>query len=159
MVQYPPSQNVNNGGLPGHGGTPGEPRRLLVIDDDASICAIIAKLGEKAGLVATIAASVEDATQALRAHRFDCITLDLTIGKNSGIELLRVLGEMACKTPVIVISGSMPSMRDLAAAVGNMMHLNILPPVPKPIDFTLLRTTLAGVVDKLEPLRRITPAA
>jgi DNA-binding NtrC family response regulator len=159
MAQYQPSQYAGDVGLPRPDGTAETPHRLLVIDDDASTCAIIGKLGERAGFAVMQAASVEDATWLLRAHRFEGITLDLTIGKNSGIELLRVLADMACTTPIIVISGSMPSMRDLAAAVGNMMNLNIQQPVPKPIDFAKLRTALVGIKEKSETRRNTAPAA
>jgi two-component system chemotaxis response regulator CheY len=158
MAEYQPSQDVSND-APHLAGASQSPDRLLVIDDDTSICTVIQKLGEKVGFAATRAVSVEEATQLLRAHRFDCITLDLSIGKNSGIELLKVLADMACTTPVIIISGSMRSMRDFAASIGNTMHLDLQPPLPKPIDFAKLRTTLAGIKDKIDAERRTKPAA
>jgi len=133
--------------------------RLLVIDDDVSICTLIAKLGEKAGFSPTTAVSLEEATRLLRAHRFDCITLDLNIGKNSGIQLLRVLADMACGTSIIIVSGSLPSMRDLAEAIGNMMRLQLEEPVPKPIDFAKLRAAFAGIKEKLVLQRNAKPAA
>jgi DNA-binding response OmpR family regulator len=154
------SSRDGNGGLPRLDTAAAQrPDRLLVIDDDASICTLIGKLGEKAGFAATRAVSLEEATRLLRAQRYDCVTLDLFIGKNSGIQVLKVLAEMACTTPIIVISGSMSSMRDLAAAIGNMLQLNLLQPFPKPIDFAKLRTTLAGVKEKLELQRHTEPAA
>ncbi len=159
MTEYRPSQSVGDDGPSRLGGASRAPDRLLVIDDDASICTVIEKLGEKAGFAATRAVSLEEATQLLRAHRFDCITLDLGIGRNSGVELLRVLADMACTTPIIIISGSMRSMRDFAAAIGNTMHLDLQEPLPKPIDFAKLSTALAGIKDKLDLQHRTKPAA
>ena len=84
-----------NGGMSSFAAASNALGRLLVIDDDTSICTLIEKLGEKVGFAATRAISVEEATQLLRTQRFDCITLDLSLGKDTGIELLKVLSEMA----------------------------------------------------------------
>src|SRR5271156_1583301 len=117
MAEYQPLQRLSDGALSPSGGV--QQARLLVIDDDASICTVIEKLGEKAGFAAHRAVSFEEAKQLLRAQRFDCITLDLSIGENTGIELLGVLAEMGCTTPIIIISGSMRSMRDFAVSIGS----------------------------------------
>jgi DNA-binding NtrC family response regulator len=159
MDESQPSQYVTDSGAPQLGATAQPQDRLLVIDDDISICTVIEKLGEKVGFAATRAVSLEEATQLLRAHRFDCITLDLSIGKNSGIELLKVLAGMACTTPIIIISGSMRSMRDFAASIGSTMHLDLQPPFPKPIDFAKLKGALAGIKEKLDLQRKTKPAA
>jgi DNA-binding response OmpR family regulator len=131
--------------------------RLLVIDDDPSISILIEKLGEKTGFIATRAASLEDAREAVRAHHFDCITLDLGIGKNSGVEVLNILADMACTTPIIIISGSMRSMRDFAVDIGKTMQLD-LEQLPKPIDFAVLRVKLSNIKAKLD-LERQTEAS
>ena len=133
--------------------------RLLVIDDDASICTVIEKLGEKAGFSAQRAVTVEEAKQLLRAERFDCITLDLSIGKDTGIEVLSMLSEIGATTPVIIISGSMRSMRDFAVSIGDKMHLAVQEPFAKPIDFSRLRETLAGVRKKMDAQQHVAPAA
>jgi DNA-binding NtrC family response regulator len=131
---------------------------LLVIDDDASICMVIEKLGEKAGFAAKSAGSLEEATHLLRTQQFDCITLDLSIGKNTGIELLGVLAEMACTTPIIIISGSMRSMRDFAITIGNNMNLAIQQSFSKPINFAKLKETFADVRKRMN-VPQIMPAA
>lgn len=156
MIEH---QDFRHAGNAPADGAPQVPGSLLVIDDDASVCALIGKLGEKAGFAVTHAVSADEATRLLRARRYDCITLDLNIGKNSGIEVLRVLADMACTTPIVIVSGSLPSMRDLAEAIGNMMRLNLVPPVPKPIDFARLRTTLAGIKQQLPVHPSAKPAA
>lgn len=135
------------------------PPGLLIIDDDASICTVIEKLAEKAGFTATRALSVEEATGLLRARRFDCITLDLSIGKNTGIELLGILSQMACVAPIIIISGSMRSMRDFAVSIGNNMNLVIAQSFSKPLDFAKLRETLIDLRKKIKVPQEIMPAA
>jgi two-component system, chemotaxis family, chemotaxis protein CheY len=133
--------------------------QLLVIDDDISICAVIEKLGEKAGFAAKRAVTLEQATQLLRTEHFDCMTLDLSIGKNTGVELLGVLAEMGCTTPIIIISGSMRSMRDFAVTIGNNMHLSIQQQFAKPIDFANLKNALVSIHQKIDAQRKITNAA
>jgi CheY-like chemotaxis protein len=157
MAERQPSQFESNGGSSPPGA--GHLARLLVIDDDASICAVIEKLGEKAGFAATRAVSVEEATESLRAERFDCITLDLTIGKNTGIELLEILSETARTTPIIIISGSMRSMRDFAVSIADKMNLAVQQPFAKPIDFARLKEALIGVRKKMDAAQQFTPAA
>lgn len=131
----------------------------MVVDDDPSICAVIEKLGEKAGFAATRAVSLEEATESLRAQRFDCITLDLTIGNNTGIALLEVLSETARTTPLIIISGSMRSMRDFAASIAEKMNLAVQQPFAKPIDFARLKEALIDVRKKMVATQQFTSAA
>ena len=135
------------------------PASLLVIDDDGSICAVIEKLGEKAGFTPRRAMSAEEATKLLRAQRFDCITLDLGIGKNSGIELLSVLAEMKSTTPIIIISGSMRSMRDFAVTIASNMHLAVPHQFAKPIDFAKLKEALVEVKETVNVQGELISAA
>jgi CheY-like chemotaxis protein len=132
--------------------------RLLVIDDDASICTVIERLGEKAGFAAEHAVTVEEATQLVREQRFDCITLDLSIGADTGVELLSTLAGMASTTPIIIISASMRSMRDFAVSIGNNLHLAVQEPFSKPIDFAKLKEALVGVKQKIDAELAAVPA-
>jgi DNA-binding NtrC family response regulator len=124
--------------------------RLLVIDDDRSMRGLIEQFGKKAGFITTTASSITDASQLLRDNEFDCITLDLSLGKETGIAVLRILAEIKCSAQIIIISGSLPSGRELAKAIGNMMKLNLLKTIAKPIDSATLRTALAGVKQQLD---------
>lgn len=127
--------------------------RLLIIDDDLSVTTLIAKFGERLGFSATSAATFDAARQLLVSCQFDCITLDLNIGKENGIGIMKVLSEIGSKTPIILISGSAPSDSELAVAVGNMMQLNLLPSLPKPVDFAKLKAALTGIRQELDRRR------
>ena len=119
--------------------------RLLVIDDDIVHRVVIGKVGDRAGFSITEAASFDEAAKFLRKERFDCITLDLSLGSNYGLEIIHLLADIGCKTPIIVISGAGPSVAKLAISVGRMRRLNICEPVSKPIDFALLKEILARI--------------
>ena len=156
MAEQELSQHVSGDGTSSLAGA--HQARLLVIDDDSSICMVIEKLGEKAGFNAQRAVTVEEATRLVRAEHFDCITLDLSIGKDTGIELLTVLSEMGCTTPIIIISGSMRSMRDFAVSICDKMHLAVQEPFAKPIDFSKLKEALIGVRKKLHAQQHVAAA-
>ncbi len=135
------------------------PCRLLVIDDDTSICAVIEKLGEKVGFATARAVSVDEAARQLRESHFDCITLDLGLGEDSGVEVLKVLADMRCQAPIIIISGSQRTMREFATMIGNNMHLTLQQHLAKPIDFAVLKKTLADIKRNLESQYSAQPAA
>ena len=81
----------------------------------------------------------------LRERSFDCITLDLSLGEQSGIEILHLLAQMKCRTPIIVISGTGDAACEATIKIGNFLHLNLRPPVPKPIHLAVLRAALAEI--------------
>jgi CheY-like chemotaxis protein len=148
MAEHQSSQSVDEGAAASRAAM--QQPRLLVIDDDVSICTVIEKLGEKAGFAARRAVSRDEAAELLRAQRFDCITLDLSIGKDTGIELLNILHGMECTTPIIIISGSMRSMRDFAVSIGSKLNLAVQEPFSKPINFARLREALMDVRKKID---------
>ena len=124
-------------------------RRVLIIEDEPSAGIIIAKLAEKTGFAATIAMSVAEAIRLLCMERYDCITLDLKLGKNSGVELVRTLADKAAGTPIIIVSGSPPWMRSTAESIGRVARLNIVESLTKPIDCAKLQITFMAVKEKL----------
>jgi len=87
-----------------HGG-PTVPR-LLVIDDDVIQRTIIAKIGAQAGYETAGAASFAEAERPLAKQCFDCATLDLSLGKESGVVLLDKMVATNNRVPVIIISGA-----------------------------------------------------
>jgi DNA-binding response OmpR family regulator len=119
--------------------------RLLVIDDEITHRTIIGTVARTAGFTISEATCFDEAEKILRKEGFDCITLDLSLGRNYGIEVIRLLADIGCKTPVIVISGAGHAVAELVTNVGRMLQLNICEPIPKPIDFALLKGILARI--------------
>jgi DNA-binding NtrC family response regulator len=119
--------------------------RLLVVDDDIVHRGIIGKVGDRAGFSITEAATFDEAAKLLQKEQFDCITLDLSLGRNYGLEVINLLADIDCKTPVIVISAAGHAVAKLAIAVGRMKQLKIYDPVPKPVDFAILKAILTRI--------------
>lgn len=119
--------------------------QLLAIDDADLHLSIVGRIAAQVNFETTTAASVSAAASLLRERTFDCITLDLSLGERSGIEILVLLAEMKCRTPVIVISGSGDDSCDASMKLGNLFDLNLYPPIPKPIHLAGLREMLKQI--------------
>ncbi len=88
------------------------PRRVLVVEDDATQRNGIAELLRSDGVEIVGAGSVADARALLDGGGFDCVVLDLGLPDGDGVELLEQLADApsAKKTPVVVYTA-----RDLPA--------------------------------------------
>lgn len=107
--------------------------RLLVIDTDNLHRMIVCRTADKAGFVPAGAANFAEAAKLTQTTIFDCITLDLSLGQQTG-ELLRHLREIDCEAPVIIVGN-----RDAAGCCETLrfarsLGLNVGEPVSKPVD-------------------------
>lgn len=117
---------------------------LLVIDDELAQRAIISRIGQQVGYEVVTVATFEDAAHMLQNNTYDCITLDLSLGGNSGTDLLRLIAETG-KTPVIVISGCEERVLNSAVRLANMLGIACVH-IQKPLDPTELRNSLSTKV-------------
>jgi DNA-binding NtrC family response regulator len=130
---------------------------LLAIDDADLHLSIVRKIAAQAGFKTTGANCVSEAARLLRERTFDCITLDLSLGEQSGVEILKLLAEMKCRTPIIVISGSEDAVLAETIRIGNFLGLNLCAPVPKPIHLAVLRTELTQIAHETQRQKLATP--
>jgi two-component system, chemotaxis family, chemotaxis protein CheY len=112
--------------------------RLLVIDDDKLHRMIICRAAAKAGYAPAGAATYEEAAKFTQEAAFDCITLDLSLGPHAGVEMLRHLWVLGCKTPIIVISGCDSATCAETVKLAKSLNLNIWETIPKPVDLAVL---------------------
>ncbi len=115
--------------------------KLLVIDDDPVHRMVISKVGDKAGYAITAVASAEDAAAILRQQKFDCISLDLSLGGISGATLLNDIAEFNRAAMLIVISGATAAQREDTLVHALKLRLNVVE-APKPVDLADLRGKL-----------------
>ena len=79
---------------------------VLVVDDEADICASIRDILGDEGYVVTVAADAEEARAARAQRKFDLVLLDIWMPDTDGITLLREWsenGDLNC--PVVIMSG------------------------------------------------------
>jgi DNA-binding NtrC family response regulator len=66
-------------------------RRILVVDDEKSLCDYLAILLRRDGHQADVTVSVDDAFSRLSRTRYDAVLSDLMIGQRSGMEIVQAL--------------------------------------------------------------------
>ena len=78
--------------------------RILVVDDDPSICGMLqAGLG-KAGYEVVVARDGEEASRIWREAKADLVIADIYMPHRSGLQLIMELKEQSPGTPIIAIS-------------------------------------------------------
>ncbi|RLB54393.1 MAG: sigma-54-dependent Fis family transcriptional regulator [Deltaproteobacteria bacterium] len=80
-------------------------RRILVVDDDASMRSLLVDDLKDAAWDVRAASSSEEAIGEVDAHVFDAVVTDLNMPGMNGIELCRRIGELEPGLPVIVVTG------------------------------------------------------
>jgi len=79
--------------------------RVLIVEDLEELCVALAKLTSRSGHHCDCATNVEEARKAVAEGRYDVAVVDATLGKDSGVELVRSLAKSYPKMRFIVISG------------------------------------------------------
>jgi DNA-binding response OmpR family regulator len=115
--------------------------RLLVIDTDNLHRMIICRTADKAGYIPAGAANFAEAAKLTQATTFDCIILDLSLGRQTG-ELLRHLREIDCEALVLIVGDRNTAGCRETLRFARSLGLNVGEPVPKPVDVGVLRYAL-----------------
>ena len=124
-------------------------RRVLITDDDAKLCSIIARSLERAGYTCAVVASGDQALWAVNANEPDALVLDVMIPHPSGIEVARHLRNDGFSGPIVVISArSTPDDRAAAQRAGADAFL------AKPFSLAQLVRTLDQLTAPREHDRR-----
>jgi DNA-binding NtrC family response regulator len=116
--------------------------RLLVIDDDNLHRMIICRVADKAGYLPAGAATYDEAAELAQNNKFDCITLDLSLGEHAGVELLRHLWVIGCKATIIIISGCDDATCGESQRLAESLKFKVWESIPKPVNLAVLRDSL-----------------
>ncbi len=79
--------------------------KILIIDDEAFICENVERILGDEGYQVCSAASGNEAREVVLAHDIDLALLDLNLGTESGLEVLKTLKEIDPELLVIIITG------------------------------------------------------
>jgi DNA-binding NtrC family response regulator len=113
------------------------PGRVLVVDDDQSLCELIARDLRRRGVEATWYTAAEDAFVGLMQGDFDVVLTDLSMPGWNGIELCERVVTNRPDVPVVVLT----AFGSMDAAVG-AIRAGAYDFVMKPIDLDLLALSL-----------------
>src|SRR5438034_8520785 len=110
----------DTGGDAGDGGAPSACAggRVLVVDDEASLRRIIARILTRAGHDPVEAPDGQSALLLIASQSFDVIISDIGLPGVSGIELLKKVRDYDADVPVILISG----LPDVGTALQAVEH-------------------------------------
>jgi DNA-binding response OmpR family regulator len=117
---------------------------VLVVDDDAPIRSLIAKVLERAGITVRLAKDGAEALQLFNDQRFDVIVLDLMMPTLSGYEVLDYLeSRLDAHTAVIVVTAAGDA--DVVRLQGRRVH-SIL---RKPFDIGVIADVVSAVAREM----------
>ena len=102
---------------------------LLLVDDDTTFCAVLARALEKRGFVVSTAHDVVSACALATANPPECAVVDLKMSGPSGLVLVQHLKELDAETRIVMLTG----YASIATAV-EAIKLGATPFLAKPAD-------------------------
>lgn len=119
-------------------------QRVLVVDDDDAIRALLSTVLRRRGLRVDVARNGVDALEQLGAHAYALVVLDLMMPRMSGYELLDHLSRASVMTRprVLVLTAGLDTSRMLTSAA-DAADL-VIGMVHKPFDIEMLVDAVMG---------------
>ena len=118
--------------------------RLLIVEDEAEIVALIELTARAAGLDTLAVGSVAEIGAAVAAFKPTALLVDLTIVGGVGVEVMRPLADAKSTAPMVIMSGSGAS--EHAEDDARRMGLNSIGRLDKPFR----RAELRAALDRLQ---------
>jgi DNA-binding response OmpR family regulator len=114
--------------------------RLLIIEDEAEIVALIQPAAEAVGFETSAVGAVAEIGDAVAAFGPSALVVDLSIVGGAGVEIMRALAQSHATMPMVIMSGSGASggAEDEARRLG----LNPVGRLDKPFRRAELRAAL-----------------
>src|SRR5262245_21796905 len=115
------------------------PMNVLIVEDEANLCAALAALATREGCTAHQAKNLEEARKQLAQRKLDAVLVDLTLPDGSGLDLLG--HPDAISTPeFIVVTGDGTAETAVQALKGGAIDY-----LTKLVDRSRLQSVLANV--------------
>jgi two-component system, cell cycle sensor histidine kinase and response regulator CckA len=125
----------------------GPSKTLLVVDDETLVREVETEILRLQGYTVLEAANAAEALRVAAATKtIDLLVTDFWMPDIDGLELARRFRAVHPKTPVLMVSGSLPLLQD---RVEDLDHLTLL---PKPFHFGELLHKVRTLLDAATPL-------
>lgn len=97
----------------------GEEARVLVIDDEPAIRGLVAKIVERAGLIADTARDGEEAIAMIDQQEYDVIVVDLMMPRVDGYAVIEHVRNLPPPRPALIVASAAdpPLLRKLDGSV------------------------------------------
>jgi DNA-binding response OmpR family regulator len=119
-----------------------EPRRLLVIDDEQSICDFVRRVAESEGYEVATASTHDQFKTAYDSFRPRAILFDLMMPQVDGVALLGQLAERQCAARLVIMSGYHPELLNSGRRLGSNYALDMRGTLRKPFGIAELKDAL-----------------
>ncbi len=120
-------------------------RRLLVVDDEASMVEFLALLFRDDGYKVDTAGSVEEARKALAGQGFDLVLCDILMPDGSGLDLLKEIKSSDPNAAVVMMTAYTSTRSAIEA-----MKLGAYDYISKPFDVDELRLVAQKALERVE---------
>ena len=117
--------------------------RVMIVDDDPGFGEFVRKVAQSCGYDALLTGDGATFQAEYGRTRPDLILLDLQMPGTDGIELLRMLADLDCTAPILVMSGFDAKVIDTARRLGAARGLQMGRVLTKPIRAAELRDALS----------------
>ena len=124
-------------------------RKILIVDDDPSICRFIARVCEDAGYEPLTATGYAGFERHVRNHDLFLVITDLQMPDCDGIECMRLMATAGVAAPVAILSGFDPRVMQTAGAFGRSVGLSIIGTLQKPVVVSAIRQLLEQAARQL----------
>jgi CheY-like chemotaxis protein len=125
---------------------PGEGKRLLVVDDEASICDFVRQVAEGMGFAVVTAVTHDQFQSSYAEFQPTAILLDLVMPDVDGIALLGILADANCQARILIMSGYHPELLKSGFRLGDGYRLDVKGTLRKPFGSAELRQALQQLV-------------
>jgi DNA-binding response OmpR family regulator len=115
----------------------------MVVDDDPGFREFVRKVAQGCGYQVQLIPDAGAVETEYAGGRPDLILLDLQMPGTDGVECLRVLADLGCTAPILVMSGFDAKVIDTVRRLGAARGLQMGPVLIKPIGLTELRGILS----------------
>jgi EAL domain-containing protein (putative c-di-GMP-specific phosphodiesterase class I) len=115
--------------------------RILIVDDEASLAKVFARMLSAAGFQTELASNGREAAALIEKIGFDVILSDVSMPEMDGLSLIRLIRARDVDVPVILMTGA-PSIESAARAVDLGAFRYLL----KPVDTDSLLSAVDGAV-------------
>jgi EAL domain-containing protein (putative c-di-GMP-specific phosphodiesterase class I)/ActR/RegA family two-component response regulator len=117
-------------------------RRLLAIDDEKGLLAVVQEIAQTAGYDVVTTTDPDFFLQQTRDWHPTLVLMDLQMPDVDGVELLRAMAAEDLKAPIILMSGVEDKVLRTVGDLGTDLGLNMRGVLAKPIRMETLRRTL-----------------
>lgn len=109
-------------------------QKVLVVDDEPAIRALLAKIIERRGFVADVARDGAEAMEIMRSNRYDVLLIDLMMPNVNGFELVDHIAAQTGPYPAVIVITAAAESAPLRHLNGKIVHSV----VHKPFDINLV---------------------